>query len=238
MNSHHESESFDPSRDRAGECAAGPVEATSRRRFLSRSAVLTAAAGTAAVVAANSTAEAQFVGGTHSLGQHFKEIQGHENFHVNFLLNALGPNGYARPQFVNLTFSKYAYFAGTAKVFENTGAKTYLGAAPLLNSRQYLAAAGSIALVEGRHAGWLNTIFVDVPITIENDPLESPLMPVQTAQLVAPYFADKNAPFQLAGAISTTPSDANDIAILQFALALEYLESSFYNINVPKYFGR
>ena len=120
---------------------------------------------------------------------------------------------------------------------ENTGCGAYLGAAPVIFSRQYLAAAGSIALVEARHAGFLNVLFnrsITADVFANEQQFEQPLTIAQVTNLAGPFIASLNGGPALT--FNATPSRANDIAILNFALTLEYLEQEFYNLNVPKFY--
>jgi Ferritin-like domain len=167
----------------------------------------------------------------------FTQIQADENAHVAFLVNALGAFARPMPIFQGLEQSKVHEFAEVSRALENTGVGAYLGALPVLAStqlgQQYLAAAGSIALIEARHAGYLNTL-LDLNI-VENitgnvSSFDVPLTPQQVVTNASPFIASLNGgpPLIPAGGLT------NAIDILNFALALEYLEAAFYNINVPE----
>lgn len=166
----------------------------------------------------------------------FLDIQRHENAHVTFLVNALGAAARPKPTFQNLLQPNFKNFVAVSQALENTGVGAYLGAAPVILSRPYLAAAGSIALIEARHAGWLNSV-VEVPITTnvygKEQSFETPLMPSEVLTLASPFIKSLNG--GPAVGYDMMPSAANDIAILNFALALEYLEAEFYNLNVANF---
>ena len=216
--------------------ATEPV--SDRRGFIRKATSLVGAAG-AAVLLSSGTAQADktFNGGTQKGAiSTFADIQRHENAHVAFLLTALGGAARPKPTFQNLVQPDFQRFALVSQALENTGVGAYLGAAPVILNRGYLAAAGSIALIEARHAGWLNSL-VDVPITTNVDGMEqsfeTPLTAAQVVALASPFIASLNGGPQLD--YSTTPSAVNDVAILNFALALEYLEADFYNLNVANF---
>jgi rubrerythrin len=210
-------------------------QGSSRRTFLSNGVMLTSAAAVAVpTLLLPGTAEAQ-VGQQTRLN--FRDIQRHENDHVRFLENALGGAARPKPTFQNLEQQKFKEFFQVSQDLENTGVGAYLAAAPVIFSRQILAAAGSIALIEGRHAGWLNTL-VNARLTEnvygEEQSFERPLSAEEVVMLAGPFIASLNGGPPLT--YSMTPSPENDIAILNFALALEYLEADFYNLNVPRLF--
>ena len=213
---------------------AGGFSSRSRRAFLGGGALATAGA-----IVGLTGGEAQADGGDHhiSTATQFRAIQQHENDHVKFVVNALGDSARPKPTFQNLQARNRAAFFAQSQAFENTGVGAYLGAAPVLFSRANLAAAGSIAAIEARHSGYLNNLLGALTtrnVFGQNQTFERALTISEVTRLARPFIADLNGGPPLT--FSPTPSAENDIAILNFALALEYLEAEFYNINVPRFF--
>lgn len=202
-----------------------------RRRFMKGAAAM---AGVAAVAGMASEAEAATV----ALKQQMSLVRKHENEHVAYLVSALGSAARPKPTFQNLQQSNLNNFLNLSLALENTGVGAYLGAAPAIDSKEILGAAASVALIEARHAGFFNGLR-SRPMTENAFGQELSFERAFTVQEVTsaagPYIANLNGGPPLT--FSSTPSAANDVAILNFALALEYLEAEYYNVNVPLFYG-
>lgn len=163
--------------------------------------------------------------------RNFNALRRHENDHVAFLVGALGTAARDKPTFQNLAQPNLLSLARVTQALENTGVGAYLAATPLIESPDTLAAAASIALIEARHAGWVNTLLND-PITLggpvkddgsfEEQPFETPLTVAEVIARALPFIDELNGPL---------PTVGSDTEILNFALLLEYLEAEFYNVN-------
>ncbi|HUY76120.1 MAG TPA: ferritin-like domain-containing protein [Ktedonobacterales bacterium] len=159
----------------------------------------------------------------------FAEIQSDENAHVAFLVNALGSSARPKPTFKPLAQTDINAFASLARTLENVGVGAYLGAAPSISSKAYLAAAGSILTIEARHAGFLD-VLLKQPISA-NGAFDKPMTQAEVVAAAGPFIVSLN------GGSDPSAMLANDADILNFALLLEYLEADFYNTNVPKFFS-
>ena len=83
-----------------------------------------------------------------------QEFGQHEQEHVDALtatITDLGGTPAAKPTF-KFPIKDEASFLELAQTLEDTGVSAYNGAAPLIQSTDVLAAAGSIVQIEGRHA--------------------------------------------------------------------------------------
>lgn len=162
----------------------------------------------------------------------FRSIQKHENEHVQYLIAALGPNARPKPTFKNLQQKNLQNFVRVAQALENTGVGAYLGAAPFITDKGILKAAGSILTIEARHAGAINTLLID-PVSVGDASFDTPLGPLQVVAAAGGFVASLNGGWMLSYSDQLSP--LNDLKILNYALALEYLEAEFYNVNTKYY---
>ncbi|MGC1872959.1 MAG: ferritin-like domain-containing protein [Acidobacteriaceae bacterium] len=84
-------------------------------------------------------------------------LRENEQDHVLYLRAALGAGAAKKPA-INLNalgfgFASEEDWLKLARIFEDVGVSAYLGAAPLISSSAYLAAAGAILSTEAQHSG-------------------------------------------------------------------------------------
>lgn len=171
-----------------------------------------------------------------------REVMADEDQHVPILQNLLDdpdnplPVPIRRPPNLNrarLIQPDLKSFIETASVFENTGSGFYGGA--LINITQtpeYFPTAVGLCTVESRHASWLNSL-LGQSLVPDFAPVEAPISQGITLSRVAEFVTDHRSTFPSFDA--TVVSDANNFFILDFLLFLEYIESAFYNLNVPRF---
>jgi hypothetical protein len=221
----------------------GERAAPSRRSFLTRAAAASAlAVPTFAVITSRKSVAA---GGQKLRGlaaELINEVMSDEDQHVPIIQNLLNdpdnplPIPIRQPPNFNLarlTMPNLQAFLETASAFENTGSGLYHGA--LLNvtqTQEYFPTAAGLAAVESRHASWLNSMLGE-SLVPDFAPVEAPIAQSIVLTRVAEFVTDPRSTFPSFD--TTVSTDANNFFVLDFVLFLEYIESKFYDINVPRF---
>jgi hypothetical protein len=100
-------------------------------------------------------------------------------------IKALGGKPVAKPTFV-IPASSQSSFLALASTLENTGVSAYNGAAPSIESKEVLAAAGSIVQIEARHAAAINLLIGKSPTP--NEGFDLPLTKAKVLEAVKPLI--------------------------------------------------
>ena len=111
-----------------------------------------------------------------------------EQQHVEALtatIEQLGGKPVAEPEF-DFPYSGTSGFLELAQTLEDTGVSAYNGAAPMIKSKEVLAAAGGIVQVEARHAAAIRLQNDAPPAPAAFDP---PLDEKQVMKAVEPFLA-------------------------------------------------
>jgi hypothetical protein len=227
-----------PANDTVGNA---PEPARSRRSFLTRAAGVSAlAVPTMTLITSRKAWASQQKILTGLNAELIQEIQSDEDQHVPIIQNLLNdpdnplPVPIRKPPNLNksrLIQPNLMAFLETAAAFENTGSGLYHGA--LLNvtqTEEYFPTAAGLAAVESRHAGWLNSM-LGQSLVEDFAPVEAPINQSIVLTRVAEFVTDPRSTFPSFD--TTVSTDANNFFVLDFVLFLEYIESAFYDINVP-----
>jgi hypothetical protein len=215
-----------------------------RRSFLKGAGVLSAGVvGTTLLTPSKSQAA---VDDPAYLKLSFEDILRHKNAHVTALQNlitSLGGTPRPEPIFRDITEATELEFLRTARTVVNLSVGTYVGVAPLFSDCNILVDVLPIAMIEARHAGWINHLVASEltnvrRITANVYGLEQTFERALTREEALNFYLQYHQTLNGGPALfySTTASSANDINILNFLLALEYLQQEVFTINVPVFY--
>jgi len=219
----------------------GSDPARSRRSFLTKAAGVSALAVPTLTLITTRKAHASSAKKLTGLAAELiNEIMSDEDQHVPIIQNLLDdpdnplPIPIRQPLSLNvkrLRQPNLQAFLETAAAFENTGSGLYHGA--LLNvtqTQEYFPTAAGLAAVESRHASWLNSLLGE-SLVPDFAPVEAPISQSIVLTRVAEFVTDHRSTFPSFD--TTVSTDANNFFVLDFVLFLEYIESAFYDLNVP-----
>ncbi len=118
-----------------------------------------------------------------ALAEQARIVGAHERAHVAAFRKVLGSRAIARPafDFRGQTESPEG-FRKTAVAFEDLAVAAYQDQIPLLEARDYVAAAVAIHSVEARHAAWIRRLAGVLPAS---KPFDEPLPKAEVTRLVA-----------------------------------------------------
>ncbi|KAK4051952.1 hypothetical protein OIV83_002657 [Microbotryomycetes sp. JL201] len=114
-----------------------------------------------------------------------QQIAIQEKTHALFLKGALGDAAVGRCKYDFSSVTSVKSFLAVARILEGVGTAAYLGAAPDITDKAYLAAAGSVLTVEARHTSYLNEVFGETGFPV---PFDTSLDYAQVYSLAAPFI--------------------------------------------------